>query len=503
MAHGELGTEGHDFIAATGTIGPRVSLLTTILALGEGWHDYHHMFPWDYAAAELDAWDQWNPTKAFIDTCALVGLVTGRRRCSVRLQTATRQLMLGNSKVDSYVVEGPPFLRNRKPVLLGNSKLAAVSSKPATRESMEPLSEKDVDFGLDELAEAPPLRPLSTITRRSASGIPAHDVPEADASLPDPNIRLITWLGPISPETDVLQVGMCAMKDSLQADTERKQHCGIKALDLQHVAIRHLLSGDFCQHDFDDSEINAALKDIETLDIEHLLSIRSRHLNPPNGKAISELMSTIDKRIITSIVAHLFRDNSHSLGCEGCAMLVRHVFLACGANQMIKDNPIKAGNDCWLLDIDGFRGFLHVPTMKISSTPPEGAVCCYRNRSHTDMESKDPRHWCTFCWQIFLVEDPQEWKEDSLSAEERTWREAGISDRLCLGRAAIPSQASTAPASPTPAPRGADVAEVFDSLQSSESSDAGTREILSPRQEDDNDDNENETCALKGSIQAL
>ncbi len=29
-----------------------------------GWHDYHHLFPWDYAAAELSAWDQWNPTKA-------------------------------------------------------------------------------------------------------------------------------------------------------------------------------------------------------------------------------------------------------------------------------------------------------------------------------------------------------------------------------------------------------------------------------------------------------
>ena len=35
---------------ADGT-GPRVSIAVALLSLGEGWHDYHHLFPWDYAAA--------------------------------------------------------------------------------------------------------------------------------------------------------------------------------------------------------------------------------------------------------------------------------------------------------------------------------------------------------------------------------------------------------------------------------------------------------------------
>jgi len=119
VAHGdrEVGDQ-FAFDSATGGIGPRVSLLTTFLALGEGWHDYHHLFPWDYAAAELDAWDQWNPTKAFIDACGAVGLAHGLRRCSSRLQEARRtQLAAPCREAISYAVRGPPFLRYRVPVV--------------------------------------------------------------------------------------------------------------------------------------------------------------------------------------------------------------------------------------------------------------------------------------------------------------------------------------------------------------------------------------------------
>ena len=30
-------------------------LLVTILALGEGWHDYHHTFPWDSSRSSVGA----------------------------------------------------------------------------------------------------------------------------------------------------------------------------------------------------------------------------------------------------------------------------------------------------------------------------------------------------------------------------------------------------------------------------------------------------------------
>lgn len=56
MAHGEPNDEDMRFDAGQRTIGPRLSLVVTFCALGEGWHDYHHEFPWDYAAAELDAY---------------------------------------------------------------------------------------------------------------------------------------------------------------------------------------------------------------------------------------------------------------------------------------------------------------------------------------------------------------------------------------------------------------------------------------------------------------
>jgi stearoyl-CoA desaturase (Delta-9 desaturase) len=41
-------------------------------ALGEGWHNYHHVFPWDYKAAELGNYRA-NLTTAFIDFFSLIG----------------------------------------------------------------------------------------------------------------------------------------------------------------------------------------------------------------------------------------------------------------------------------------------------------------------------------------------------------------------------------------------------------------------------------------------
>lgn len=41
-------------------------------AFGEGWHNYHHVFPWDYKAAELGNYSG-NFTTAFIDFFAFIG----------------------------------------------------------------------------------------------------------------------------------------------------------------------------------------------------------------------------------------------------------------------------------------------------------------------------------------------------------------------------------------------------------------------------------------------
>ena len=61
-------------------INPAENLLVSISSQGEGWHNWHHRFPYDYASSELGSDKKWNPAKMFIDACAFVGLVTDRKR---------------------------------------------------------------------------------------------------------------------------------------------------------------------------------------------------------------------------------------------------------------------------------------------------------------------------------------------------------------------------------------------------------------------------------------
>lgn len=42
------------------------------MAVGEGWHNYHHTFPWDYKTSELGKYSS-NVTTAFIDAMAKIG----------------------------------------------------------------------------------------------------------------------------------------------------------------------------------------------------------------------------------------------------------------------------------------------------------------------------------------------------------------------------------------------------------------------------------------------
>jgi len=57
-------------------IPPAESAITSVLAVGEGWHNFHHAYPYDYRASELGLW---NPTTVFIDALAAYGLVWGRK----------------------------------------------------------------------------------------------------------------------------------------------------------------------------------------------------------------------------------------------------------------------------------------------------------------------------------------------------------------------------------------------------------------------------------------
>jgi len=54
------------------TINPSQNVSVAIFAFGEGWHNYHHVFPWDYKTAELGNY-RMNFTTAFIDFFAKIG----------------------------------------------------------------------------------------------------------------------------------------------------------------------------------------------------------------------------------------------------------------------------------------------------------------------------------------------------------------------------------------------------------------------------------------------
>ncbi|XP_023308767.1 acyl-CoA Delta-9 desaturase-like [Lucilia cuprina] len=53
-------------------INPSENSSVAILAFGEGWHNYHHVFPWDYKTAEFGQYSM-NLTTAFIDFFAKIG----------------------------------------------------------------------------------------------------------------------------------------------------------------------------------------------------------------------------------------------------------------------------------------------------------------------------------------------------------------------------------------------------------------------------------------------
>ncbi|XP_029160994.1 acyl-CoA desaturase 1-like [Nylanderia fulva] len=53
-------------------INPTENKFVAFVALGEGWHNYHHVFPWDYKAAKLGNYTL-NLTTMFIDAFSKIG----------------------------------------------------------------------------------------------------------------------------------------------------------------------------------------------------------------------------------------------------------------------------------------------------------------------------------------------------------------------------------------------------------------------------------------------
>jgi len=74
------------------TINPAQNFWVATWALGEGWHNWHHKYPYDYATSEYGCLKNLNPTKLFIDTFAFFGLVWDRRRALEAWKAAKAKL---------------------------------------------------------------------------------------------------------------------------------------------------------------------------------------------------------------------------------------------------------------------------------------------------------------------------------------------------------------------------------------------------------------------------
>jgi stearoyl-CoA desaturase (delta-9 desaturase) len=72
----------HDARPYDENINPSENLWVTLMAHGEGWHNYHHSYPQDYSASEHGWMKQYNPTTATIDLMAAIGLVTNRKKAT-------------------------------------------------------------------------------------------------------------------------------------------------------------------------------------------------------------------------------------------------------------------------------------------------------------------------------------------------------------------------------------------------------------------------------------
>jgi stearoyl-CoA desaturase (Delta-9 desaturase) len=76
--------------------------LVSLGSLGEGWHNWHHKYPFDYAASEFGIEKQFNPTKLFIDTCVMLGLASDRKRATgawSKLRVHREELIYGAGAV--------------------------------------------------------------------------------------------------------------------------------------------------------------------------------------------------------------------------------------------------------------------------------------------------------------------------------------------------------------------------------------------------------------------
>lgn len=91
---------------------PAENPLVSIVAVGEGWHNWHHLYPNDYAASELGVSSQFNPTKMIIDAAAALGMVTDRKRALGQWEKRKERNAASRGQCNEHL-SGPPMFKVR------------------------------------------------------------------------------------------------------------------------------------------------------------------------------------------------------------------------------------------------------------------------------------------------------------------------------------------------------------------------------------------------------
>jgi len=81
---------------------PAENPVVAFLSGGEGWHNWHHKYPYDYATSEFGGFVQYNPGKFFIDTACFLGLASNCKR-------ATAAWAMGRARRDKDLAAGIPL----------------------------------------------------------------------------------------------------------------------------------------------------------------------------------------------------------------------------------------------------------------------------------------------------------------------------------------------------------------------------------------------------------
>lgn len=80
-------------------INPSDNLMVSFASIGEGFHNYHHTFPQDYASSEFGGY-YLNFTKTFIDFFYMLGLVSDRKKISAEMVHSRRMRTGDLSRLD-------------------------------------------------------------------------------------------------------------------------------------------------------------------------------------------------------------------------------------------------------------------------------------------------------------------------------------------------------------------------------------------------------------------